>query len=66
MLRIAVCVLFASTLAACAATSQPGSDQVVVGDNVVDVQKMAAVENAARRSGVKVMWMHLPTKPRAN
>ena len=60
MLRTALCILFASALVGCASTGGVG-DEVIAGN--VDVQKVAAIDSAARRAGVTVIWMRMPTKP---
>ena len=64
MLRTALCVLFASALVGCASTAKSTD---VTADRVaaenIDIEKMAAVNNAAKHAGVKVIWLRPPTKP---
>ena len=64
MLRTALVVLFTSVLAGCASTASTtdAASERVAAENI-DIDKIAAVNNAARRSGVKVLWLRLPTKP---
>ena len=64
MLRTALVVLFSSVLAACASTASTTdvASARVAAENI-DIDKIAAVNNAAQRSGVKVIWLRLPTKP---
>jgi len=64
MLRTALCVLFASALVGCASSAKStdvASDRVAAEN--IDIEKMAAINNAAKRAGVKVLWLRLPTKP---
>jgi len=49
------CLVVAVAAAGCASVEQPASNQI-------DVQKMAAIERAAARSGVQVIWLQPPYK----
>lgn len=53
LLLLALCTSLG--LAGCATGSAP------VGDDI-DRDKVAAVERAAQRNGVRVYWMHMPRK----
>jgi PBP1b-binding outer membrane lipoprotein LpoB len=50
----AICALFAS---GCATPGSPSRAEIVTDD-----QKVAAIEHAARRTGVLVKWVNPPTK----
>jgi hypothetical protein len=58
MLRMAVCTVFLVALGGCAALNsiEPAPDNV-------DHKQVAAIERAARASGVQVIWLRMPTKP---
>jgi hypothetical protein len=58
MLRYAVCLSFAFALVGCASfKSQP-----LGADDNVDQEKVAAIDRAAKRSGVQVIWLNMPQK----
>jgi len=50
MKSLVLCLLVAVAAAGCAAVA-PSTD------NEIDAQKMAAIERAAARSGVQVIWL---------
>jgi hypothetical protein len=58
MKRLVLCLVFGVGLAGCASSpstvSRPGVE--------VDQQKMALVERAAARTGVRIYWLQPPTK----
>jgi len=54
MKRVALGLLSLTGLVGCATSSTPTS--------VVDEAKMATVERAATRSGVKIIWVNAPRK----
>jgi len=58
MKRIVLAALVFGGLVGCATSTLP------TGGNVeqVDDAKVAAIERAAARSGVKVIWLRMPTK----
>ncbi|GEM_PF-5434302 len=58
MLRCAVCLLFGFALVGCASFK---SEPPVADDNV-DQAKVAAIDRAAKRAGVQVIWLHMPQK----
>lgn len=60
-LRI-VLVAMTLALAACASTVQRPDGSVAVERQVTHTEYVAAVENVARRRGVRVYWVHAPTK----
>jgi len=58
MKRIALCLLLCAGVAGCAT----GPASTVPMRMEVDSQKVAAVERAAARNGVKVIWLTAPMK----
>ena len=54
MKRVALSLLCLTGLVGCATSSTPTS--------VVDEARMAAIERAATRSGVKIIWVNVPRK----
>ena len=52
---LALCLLVAIAAAGCAAVAPSASSEI-------DSQKMAAIERAAARSGVQVIWLQPPYK----
>ena len=61
MKRLVLCLLASVALGGCASTNGPASTETDMrpGD---DVQQMAAIERAAARSGVQVIWLRPPQK----
>lgn len=58
MKRVVLCLSFCGLLAGCASLSRPNDGTQLV----VDSGRVAAIERAASRSGVNVIWLTLPTK----
>lgn len=60
-MRLALLLTLAAVgLGSCAAMRQT---EPVVRDDGVDREKMAVIEQQARRSGVRVHWVNPPLKP---
>jgi hypothetical protein len=58
MKRVVLCLSFCGLLGGCAALSRSGESSQMV----VDSGRVAAIERAASRSGVSVIWLTMPTK----
>jgi hypothetical protein len=54
MKHVALCLLFAGSLVACGSIPSPQTE--------TDQHKIAAVEQAAQRGGVRVIWISVPKK----
>ncbi len=52
-------------LAGCATTDERSSLAAVSDRAVVDEQKVGMVNYTARKRGVRVIWVHMPTKRNA-
>lgn len=59
-MRLVAVAIGAAGLAGC--SSLPVTDAAARGP-VVDQQRVAAVERIAARTGTRVYWINLPTKP---
>jgi len=60
MKRLVLCLLASAALGGCASTNGPSASTDMRSED--DTQQMAAIERAAARSGVQVIWLRPPQK----
>ena len=62
MKRIALALLPVVGLVGCGTLAPPVSESLAAGTSVVDFNRVALIDQAARNRGVQVVWINPPRK----